>query len=89
MAARKRAKPLPDVEAETSSKKKPPPPPPAAAIKAIEKAAMDGIKKGISEGANSSEGDMGTQAYIKGLEEATKSALEAADKANVSKQQAE
>ena len=87
--AKKRAKPLPDVEAETSSKKKPPPPPPAAAIKAIEKAAMDGIKKGISEGAESSEGDMGTQAYIKGLEEATKSALEAADKANVSKQQAE
>ena len=89
VAERKRSKPQPDVEVETSSKKRPPPPPPAAAVKAIERAAVEGAKKGISEGIESSGPNIGTQAYIKAQEASTKAALEAADKANVAKDQAE
>ena len=66
-----------------------PAPPPAAAIKAIETAAIEGAKKGIAEGAASSDANMAKNTYVKAQEEATKAALEAADKANVAKSQAE
>ena len=79
-----------EVEASSSSNKRPPPPPPAAAIKAIKEAATDGAIKGATDtAASSTDKNAAAQAYSGAQDEALKAALEAADRANASKEQAE